>query len=115
MWFEPEPPEVEAEREQSGESEHLYRLIGSRWSVPVLRELAGDVVRYNALHRRLAGVSHKMLTQTLRRLQQADLVHRQAHRTTPPCVEYRLTPAGTELLRRLSQLERWASARGLRC
>jgi DNA-binding HxlR family transcriptional regulator len=94
-------------------TEGLYRLIGSRWVVAVLRELDGEVVRYNTLHRRLGGVSHKMLTQTLRRLERADMVHRHAHPTTPPNVEYLLTPIGAELVENLASLERWADARGL--
>ena len=114
MWFGPERERAGDQGEEAPENDSLYRLIGSRWVVAVLRELAGDVVRYNALHRRLGGVSHKMLTQTLRRLQRADLVRRHAHPTTPPNVEYELTSAGVELLQELSELERWARARGLR-
>jgi DNA-binding HxlR family transcriptional regulator len=93
--------------------EDLYQLLGSRWVVSVLRELRDGTVRYNALHRRLDGVSHKMLTQTLRRLERAQLVHRRAHRTVPPNVDYQLTVAGVELLDLLTRLEQWATAHGL--
>lgn len=112
LWFgrpECRPALVEDERPAEG----LYQLIGSRWVAAVLRELNGDAVRYNALHRRLGGVSHKMLTQTLRRLERADMVHRHATSHTPPNVEYLLTSAGTELVENLSTLERWADAKGL--
>jgi len=113
----PSPPsgelELVGEYRLARGTESLYRLIGSRWVVAVLRALEGGMVRYNALHRQL-GVSHKMLTQTLRRLQRAGLVDRRAHPTTPPNVEYQLTVAGTELLENLALLERWASANGLR-
>jgi DNA-binding HxlR family transcriptional regulator len=95
------------------EPENLYQLLGSRWVPDVLRELGAGTVRYNALHRRLGGVSHKMLTQTLRRLQRAELVHRRALGTMPPNVEYELTAAGLELRESLARLERWASTHRL--
>lgn len=113
-WFSPPPPEAGSDERGGLESENLYRLIGSRWVVAVLRQLGRDTLRYNALHRRLGGVSHKVLTQTLRRLEHANVVRRRAHPTTPPNVEYELTAAGMELLDNLVRLERWASVNGLR-
>jgi DNA-binding HxlR family transcriptional regulator len=112
VWF-GEPVREVVEERGGRPTEGLYRLIGSRWVVAVMRELEGDVVRYNTLHRRLGGVSHKMLTQTLRRLERADMVHRHAHPTTPPNVEYLLTAVGAELIESLTALERWADAKGL--
>lgn len=112
LWFgraQCQPVAVDDERP----AESLYQLIGSRWVAAVLRELNGDAVRYNALHRRLGGVSHKMLTQTLRRLERAEMVHRHATSHAPPNVEYLLTASGVELVENLSSLERWADAKGL--
>jgi DNA-binding HxlR family transcriptional regulator len=113
VWFGQRDNERGDEGGEPREREDLYQLLGSRWVVSVLRELRGGTVRYNALHRRLGGVSHKMLTQTLRRLQRADLVSRHAHHTVPPNVDYRLTVAGLELLEFLGQLDRWAHTHGL--
>ena len=110
-WF--APPEADVESPGAPEGETVYRLIGSRWVVAVLHELHGGPVRYNALHRRLGGVSHKVLTQTLRRLMRTGIVSRRAHPTTPPYVEYELTASGAELLRNLERREQWAGARGL--
>jgi len=112
VWF-GEPVHTAPEEGDGSPSEGLYRLIGSRWVVAVLRELDGDVVRYNTLHRRLGGISHKMLTQTLRRLERAHMVLRHAHATTPPNVEYLLTAVGAELVANLTALERWAEDNGL--
>ncbi len=111
-WFGHQDDERE-ERPEPHEREDLYRLLGSRWVVAVLRELRDGTVRYNTLHRRLGGVSHKMLTQTLRRLQRAGLVLRRAHHTVPPNVDYQLTVTGAELLEYLMRLEQWANAHGL--
>jgi len=112
VWF-GEPARNTVEENDHRPSEGLYRLIGSRWVVAVLRELEGDVVRYNTLHRRLGGISHKMLTQTLRRLERSHMVLRHAHATTPPNVEYLLTAVGAELVANLAALERWADANGV--
>jgi DNA-binding HxlR family transcriptional regulator len=113
VWF--GAPRLEPDPEELGlpEGESLFKLIASRWVVAVLRELRGEAVRYNALHRRLQGVSHKVLTQTLRRLQRAGIVTRRAYPTTPPTVDYVLTTRGFELLENLERLERWAGGRGL--
>jgi DNA-binding HxlR family transcriptional regulator len=105
-WFGPPVPELD--REEAPAAESLYRLIGSRWVVSVLRELEDEPVRYKALHRRLDGISHKMLTQTLRRLEGAGLVCRHVHPSIPPRVDYMLSKAGRELLQNLLALERWA-------
>ncbi len=113
VWFGAPRREIDPEELGLPEGESLYKLIGSRWVVAVMRELKGTGVRYNALHRRLQGVSHKVLTQTLRRLQRAGIVTRRVWSTTPPNVEYALTPRGLELLENVERLERWAGAHGL--
>jgi DNA-binding HxlR family transcriptional regulator len=110
LWFgAPEPPESP----QNMEPVSLDGLISSRWAVAVLRELRRDAVRYNELHRRLGSVSHKVLTETLRRMQRAGIVVRRPHPTLPLHVEYHLTACGAELLRNLDGLERWAGTWGL--
>jgi DNA-binding HxlR family transcriptional regulator len=78
-----------------------------------MRELEEEPVRYKALHRRLDGISHKMLTQTLRRLEGAGLVRRDVHESIPPRVDYMLTTPGLELLQNLQNLERWAREHSL--
>ena len=113
LWFGAPVREIEPEERGLPDGESLYKLIGSRWVVAAMRELRGAGVRYNALHRRLGGVSHKVLTQTLRRLQRAGIVTRRVWSTNPPHVEYALTPRGLELLENIERLERWAGAQGL--
>jgi DNA-binding HxlR family transcriptional regulator len=103
------------EAQEASVGESLYRLIGSRWIVMVLRELEGGTMRYKALHRRLGPISHKMLTHSLRRLESAGMVRRRAHRSVPPSVDYELTTMGAQLLGNLAALERWARENGLPC
>jgi DNA-binding HxlR family transcriptional regulator len=113
-WFGTPGQEIDAEAPGLPAVEHLYRLIGSRWVVPVLRKLDGDPVRYRDLHRQLENVSHKVLTQTLRRLQRSGIVGRRSDHSGRPFVEYRLTDSGLDLVQNLERLERWARASGLR-
>lgn len=61
-------------------------------------------MRFNALRRRVDGVSEKMLAQSLHTLERDGFVHREAHATIPPRVEYRLTPLGRETAARLLEL-----------
>lgn len=83
-------------------------LIADKWAVLVITTLAEGSIRYNALRRELEGISQKMLTQTLRDLECNGLVAREVHPTTPPRVEYRLTPLGETLVEALTVLRDWA-------
>jgi DNA-binding HxlR family transcriptional regulator len=55
-------------------------------------------MRFNALQRAIPGLSHKMLTTTLRGLERDGLVTRTAFATIPPRVDYELTEQGRSLL-----------------
>jgi len=59
------------------------------------------------IQREIGGVCHKMLTQTLRRLERDGLVERQAFPVIPPKVEYSLTPLGRTLIERLRAICKW--------
>ncbi|MBE7213173.1 MAG: helix-turn-helix transcriptional regulator, partial [Gluconacetobacter diazotrophicus] len=61
-------------------------------------------------HRSLPGLSRKMLTQTLREMEGSGLVHRHAHATVPPAVEYRLTPLGRRFLGLVELVHDWGRA-----
>lgn len=91
----------------------IYGLIGSRWVPVVLRTLQDDCLRYNELHRRARGISHKMLTHTLRQLEAVGFIGRRDEHTQPPCVVYWLTQSGIELTATLALLEHWAQSKGI--
>ena len=84
--------------------------IASKWTVLIVDCLTPGPMRYGALHRRIEGVSQKMLTQTLRELEQDGLVSRTVFPTTPPQVQYALTPLGKSLSQPISAVRRWAEA-----
>jgi DNA-binding HxlR family transcriptional regulator len=90
-------------------SRDLLDRIGDKWTVLVLGELAdAQPHRFTALRRRVSGVSEKMLTQTLRALEEDGLVVRTVHAAVPPHVDYRLTPLGETLRDPLLALRRWS-------
>jgi DNA-binding HxlR family transcriptional regulator len=64
-----------------GDSEPVVRLLAGRWTLAVLGELAQRSCRYQDLHTALGGISHKVLTDTLRRAERDGLVARTADRT----------------------------------
>ncbi|MEV4536612.1 helix-turn-helix domain-containing protein [Asanoa sp. NPDC049518] len=83
-------------------------LIADMWSVVVVFGLGRGPQRYSVLRDRIGGISNKMLTQTLRKLERNNLVERRALPTAPAGVEYRLTGLGESLLGPVSVLARWA-------
>lgn len=75
-----------------------------RWGSLTLGALYEGSLRFNALRRRVDGVSEKMLSQTLQALERDGLVHREAQPTNPPRVDYELTPLGRQVAERLLAL-----------
>ena len=92
-------------------SQHVIGLIDGRWTLPVLAELQNGGRRYQDLDEALDGVSHKVLTDTLRRAERDGLVVRHLD---PGRVEtatlYQLTELGRSLDEPLAALERWVDA-----
>lgn len=86
----------------------MFDLVGDRWTSSVLFVIGEDVKRYSDLQRQIPGVSKKMLTQTLRRLEQAGLVSRKVYPVVPPRTEYRLTAMGKSILQPVTALADWA-------
>jgi DNA-binding HxlR family transcriptional regulator len=78
--------------------------VTGRWGVLALTALRDGTMRFNALRRRVDGVSEKMLAQTLHTLERDGFVNREAHHTIPPKVEYTLTPLGQGVADRLLSL-----------
>lgn len=90
-------------------SRDLLDQIGSKWSVLVIGELGkGGACRFTQLRKQLAGVSEKMLTQTLRALERDGLVLRTVYPEVPVRVEYALTPLGQTIREPLRALTDWS-------
>lgn len=85
----------------------LVRL-GDKWTVLTVTALAAAPRRFGELHRLLPDISKRMLTQTLRTLERDGLATRHVFATTPPSVQYRLSPLGRSVLAPLAGLIAWA-------
>ncbi|MCX7986516.1 MAG: helix-turn-helix transcriptional regulator [Bacteroidales bacterium] len=83
--------------------------IGDKWTIYVITKLGTkEVMRFNELKSQIHGISQKMLTQTLRNLEQDGLIERRYFAEIPPRVEYQLTAVGKSLLVQLNNLSDWA-------
>ena len=87
-------------------------LIADKWTAVVLYGLSEGPVRHGELIELIGGISRKMLTQTLRRLEAHGLVRRLAYAEVPPRVEYELTQLGATLIDPIHMLTEWARANG---
>ncbi|MEV1009835.1 helix-turn-helix domain-containing protein [Streptomyces sp. NPDC049881] len=88
----------------------LLDRIADKWVSLLLVALADGPCRYSELARRLASVSQKMLTQTLRHLERDGLVTRTVTPAVPVRVAYALTPLGEGLLPVVRAVKGWAEA-----
>lgn len=104
-------------------SRQMLTRISDKWVPLVLTALCGEgpvpaggrvgqsrALRYSELSRRVAGVSQKMLTQTLRSLERDGLVIRTVTPTVPVTVTYELTELGHSLQQVMQEVKSWAEA-----
>lgn len=82
--------------------------VANKWSIMILMSLCDGPVRFNELRRQLGGVTHKSLTEALRRLERYRLISRTVLSTSPVAVQYEITKLGVTLGPPLSALVRWA-------
>lgn len=80
-------------------------LVGGKWKLLIIRNLRVRPWRFNELQRDLEGVSQKVLTDSLRQLEDDGLVCRHDYQQVPPRVEYSLTELGRKLLPIMDDLE----------
>lgn len=97
---------VEHHEQVCGSREILDR-IADKWTLNVIHQLAWGARRFMELHRGVPGISQRMLTVTLRGLEEDGLVARTVFPVIPPHVEYELTPLGRTLLETVCRLMEW--------
>jgi len=83
-------------------------LVAGTWSVIAIVALGRGPARYTDLQDRIGGISKKMLTQTLHKLESNGLIDKRKLRTAPPGTEYQLTELGRSLLEPVQALSQWA-------
>ncbi|MHA7984214.1 winged helix-turn-helix transcriptional regulator [Rathayibacter sp. CAU 1779] len=88
----------------------VLNRIGDKWSLLVVATLRAGRLRFTELRRHIPGISHRMLTLTLRQLERDGLVVRSVYAEVPPRVEYELTELGRTLVELAIALGDWATA-----
>jgi DNA-binding HxlR family transcriptional regulator len=105
---------VEDQNDGAANCKALGRIldrVADKWTIMVVGALSHGAMRFNTLQRAIPGISHRMLTLTLRALERDGLVTRAAFATIPPRVDYELTEAGLSLREPLLALATWARSR----
>ncbi len=88
--------------------EYALEIISGKWRGLVLFYLGlRGTLRYSQIKRELPTITQKMLTQTLRFLENEQLVDRKVYAVVPPKVEYKLTKKGKSLIPILENLQEW--------
>ncbi|PKV89149.1 helix-turn-helix domain-containing protein [Streptomyces sp. TLI_146] len=92
----PVPDDADVARAHSLARE-IFSGVANKWAPLVINALGTRTLRFTGLRAEVEGISHKMLTQTLRGLERDGVVHRAVYATVPPRVDYHLTEAGAPL------------------
>lgn len=85
-------------------SRGIMATVSGKWGVLAIVALSESPMRFNALRRKVTGISEKMLSQTLQHLERDGIVHREVRAAIPPHVEYRLTVLGERVAKKLAGL-----------
>lgn len=105
------PGTVEDDWREDCAPRRVLALFATKWTSMLLHALHvrhDGVCRTGALQRSLPGISKKMLTQTLREMEEVGLLTRHVQSTIPPAVEYRLTALGRRFVEPVELLYAWS-------
>lgn len=90
--------------------DYAFKRIGGKYKGRILWHLGSKaILRYGELSRTLPDITTKMLTQTLRELEDDKLISRKVYLEVPPKVEYSLTDTGKELIPFIKHLHNWGN------
>jgi DNA-binding HxlR family transcriptional regulator len=105
-----QPGSAEEDWREDCAPRHVLALFATKWMSMLLHTLHvqhNGAARTGVLQRSLPGISKKMLTQTVREMEQAGLITRHVQSDIPPAVEYRLTPLGSRFVEPVELLYAW--------
>ncbi len=103
----PQPPIKRHPYDQWSPDARALDLVGDKWTLLIVRDLAGGPRRFVDLQRTLPGISTEQMRSRLNRMVADDLLTRQRYREVPPRVDYELTERGRALLPVIGELARW--------
>lgn len=82
-------------------------MIGSKWKLLIIRNLLVRSWRFNELKRNLDGISQKVLTNSLRSMEEDGIITRMVYPEVPPHVEYALSELGESMRPILNAMQQW--------
>lgn len=85
------------------------QLIGSKWKLLIVRNLLERPWRFNELKKNLVGVSQKVLTDSLRSMEEDGIITRTVYPEVPPHVEYALSDLGESMRPILTAMQEWGT------
>lgn len=86
------------------------QLIGSKWKLLIMRNLLARPWRFNELKKDLEGISQKVLTDSLRSMEEDGIITRTVYPEVPPRVEYALSALGESMRPIIGAMEVWGTA-----
>jgi DNA-binding HxlR family transcriptional regulator len=101
------PPRKRHPYDQWSPDARALDLVGDKWTLLIVRDLAAGPRRFVELQRVLPGISTEQLRSRLNRMVADGMLTRQRYREVPPRVDYELTPRARELMPVLAELARW--------
>ncbi|ELQ5980877.1 helix-turn-helix transcriptional regulator [Cronobacter sakazakii] len=104
--------DIAAQLAEINSTRPVLEQVANKWSVLILTVLCTQPARFNAIKRRLDPITHKTLTEALRRLERNGLVNRRVIASSPVAVEYSITPLGRTLQEPFVALVSWARQHG---
>lgn len=87
--------------------EITLQIISNKWSILILRDLMEKTLRFGELQRSVGNISQKVLTSSLRDLENKGIVNRKVYPQIPPKVEYSLTDLGKSLEPIINSMYKW--------
>lgn len=84
-------------------------LIGNKWKLLIMRELLTGTKRFNEMNRVIDGISPKVLTQNLRKMEEDGIINRKVFAEIPPKVEYSLSELGDSLRPIINSMSDWGT------
>lgn len=86
------------------------QLIGSKWKLLIMRNLLQRSWRFNELKKNLEGISQKVLTDSLRSMEEDGIITRTVYPEVPPRVEYALSDLGESMRPIMDAMEAWGKS-----
>ena len=86
------------------------QLIGSKWKLLIMRNLLSRPWRFNELKKDLNGISQKVLTDSLRSMEEDGIITRTVYPEVPPRVEYALSDLGESMRPIITAMAEWGTA-----